>query len=258
MLTFKTTNVLFLGVLAIVMGIHAFYAPVHWLFFVLMGLIYSLTVFYGSAFIQSGFHISAVCKGLTSEKIISITFDDGPNSEITPQILDVLKEENLKAAFFCIGRSIPGKEDILKRISAAGHILGNHSYSHAPLFDFYSSNRLSADLSGANGLIESATGLKPVYFRPPYGVTTPNLARAVRQNGFTAVGWNIRSLDTTAKSPSEVMARIRKRLKPGSIVLFHDTMPGTVQLLQKTIQLCKEQGYRIVPLDELTKIKPYA
>jgi peptidoglycan/xylan/chitin deacetylase (PgdA/CDA1 family) len=258
MLTFKTTTYVFLVAVIIAVSVHVFYTALSWICFAALLATYGLLVFYGSAFIHSGFHMPAVCEGRTPERIISLTFDDGPSSEITPQVLDVLKSEKLKAAFFCIGKSISGKEAILKRIVAEGHLVCNHSYSHAALFDFYSEGRFCEDLSKADLLIQNVTGLKPAYFRPPYGVTTPNLARAVAKQGYTTIGWSIRSLDTTGKSHSDVLERIRKGLKPGAILLFHDTMPGTVQLLLSTIQLCKEQGYRILPLDELIQTQPYA
>ena len=88
-------------------------------------------------------------------------------------------------------------------------------------------------------------------FRPPFGVTNPTIAKAVRQLGYTSIGWSIRTLDTQQSAPDKILARIRKRLKPGAIILLHDRMPGSDQIVKQILDLLKEQGYTVVRPDKL-------
>jgi peptidoglycan/xylan/chitin deacetylase (PgdA/CDA1 family) len=251
MLTYRNTNIVF-GLIGIgLLVIHLRFSHLHWYVPALFLLDYSLLLFYGSYHIESGFFLKAFCRKDTTSKVVSITFDDGPSETITPEVLDVLKGYGIKAGFFCIGKNIPGSEALLKRIHDEGHVIGNHSYSHDFWFDLNSARMMESDLLKTDTLITSITGKKPVYFRPPYGVTTPNLRKAVDRLNYTIVGWNIRTYDTVSDEPEHVIPRIEKQLLPGSILLFHDRMPGTVQLLRATLNYLKEKGYQVVPLDEL-------
>src|SRR5204863_8630054 len=136
-----------------------------------------------------------------------ITFDDGPH-ENTPTLLDILGRHQLQAAFFCIGKNISGRENIIRRASNEGHIIGNHSYSHDNLIDIWPLNKLVADVTLAENEIQKTTGKKCKLFRPPYGVTTPLIARLVKKNNYTVVGWNVRSYDTSIKDKEKLMKRI--------------------------------------------------
>ncbi len=258
MLNYRNTNRLFgtLGLALLVL--HLRYVPLSWAVPALFLLDYSLLQFYGSYFIDSGFYLKTICRASTNQKIVSITFDDGPVPEITPAVLDLLKEHRVKAAFFCIGKNIPGNEDLLKRMLDEGHVIGNHSFSHDFWFDLNTSKAMERDLLHTETLINAATGLKPIFFRPPYGVTTPHLAKAVNKLNYKTIGWNIRSLDTSTPDHERVLERIENGLCPGSILLFHDRMPETVQLLQRVLTLLEKKGYSVIPLDELIQLKAYA
>jgi peptidoglycan-N-acetylglucosamine deacetylase len=229
----------------------------HWGWYLLLVLAFLGLEFYGAAFIQSNFHTKAICRVNTNEKVIALSFDDGP-SDITLKMLQVLREKNVKATFFCIGNQIKGKEDILKKTLEDGHIIGNHSYSHGFLFDLKNTAGMVNDLELANTEFKRVIDKVPVFFRPPYGVTTPALARAVTKLKYQVIGWNIRSLDTKLKDPSLVLKRIKQRLVPGSIILLHDTMEGTEQVLRDLLMYLKEQNYQVRPLDELIKKQAYA
>jgi peptidoglycan/xylan/chitin deacetylase (PgdA/CDA1 family) len=251
MLNFRNTNIVF-GLIAIgLLVIHLGFAHLSWYVPALFLVDYSLLLFYGSYQIESGFFLKAFCRKDTTANVVSITFDDGPSKEITPAVLDVLREYNIKAGFFCIGKNIPGNEPLLKRMQEEGHVIGNHSFSHDFWFDLNTTRKMAADLLKTDVLISSVTGKKPLYFRPPYGVTTPSLRKAVDLLQYTAVGWNIRTYDTVSDDPAQVLPRIEKQLTPGSVLLFHDRMPGTVRLLRASLDYLNKQGYRVVPLDEL-------
>ncbi len=257
MLNFRNINVLFLILLGICTWAQLKHG-LHWSIYILLFIIYSLVVFYGCYYIGSNFFMKVVCSADTDKKEIAISFDDGPAVNYTPEILDVLKKEDVKAAFFCIGNRIKGNELIMQRIKADGHLLGNHSYSHHFWFDMFSSGKMLEDLRMMDAAMESATGLRPKLFRPPYGVTNPNLKKAVERGGYIPVGWNVRSLDTVIKDGNKLFDKINAGLKPGAIFLFHDTSKTTLEVLPKFLQEVKKKGYRVVPLDKLLHLPAYA
>lgn len=230
---------------------------IDWWWYTLLFAAFLAIEFYGTAYIQSGFHVPAFCSGKTEEKIIALTFDDGPNAN-TLKILEVLEKHNTKASFFCIGKNIAGNEAILKRTFDSGHLIGNHSFSHDFLYDLKTAAAFETDMQQVDAVIESVIGKKPLYFRPPYGVTTPGIAKAVKKFKYHVIGWNIRSLDTKGERAETVVQRIEKKLKPGSIVLLHDTVTGTEIVIDKLLGLLKEKNYKVVPLNELIQKPAYA
>ena len=243
--------------LALLIGLHVKYGiPVY--LFPLLFVIYSLIVFYGCYYIGSNFFIKVVCSADTDKKEIAISFDDGPVTNFTPQILQLLKEENIKAAFFCIGNRIPGNEKIVKQLQDDGHIIGNHSYSHHFWFDMFSSKKMLEDMQLMDQTMKAITGLQPRLFRPPYGVTNPNLKKAIINGNYTPVGWSVRSMDTVIKNETKLLHKIKAGLKPGAVFLFHDTSNTTLQVLPLFFKEVKNQGYHIVPLDKLLHLSPYA
>jgi len=256
MLTHRTIVVLF----AVLLGTLIFFDntyTIHWSSYLLLILVFSGIEFYGAYFIHSGFHLKAICSVETQDKIIALSFDDGPAAQ-TEKILDVLEEFDAKATFFCIGSRIQGKESILKKINSKGHLIGNHSYSHDFLFDLKNTRTFIKDLELCNAQIRDAIGKTPVFFRPPYGVSTPGLARAVKKMNFDVIGWNIRSLDTSIKDKQKVFSRIKERLQPGSILLMHDTVAGMEFVLKDLLIYLKEQNYKVMPLDQLIQKQAYA
>lgn len=257
MLNFRNTNIFFSILLAILIAVHI-NSGMPWYAYLLLFIVYSLIVFYGCYYVGSNFFIKVVCAADTDKKVIAISFDDGPALNYTPQILQLLNYHEIKASFFCIGNRIIGNEAVLKQIVEDGHIIGNHSYSHHFWFDMYSSGKMLADLKHMDQATEAVTGLRPKLFRPPYGVTNPNLAKAIRKGNYTAVGWNVRSLDTVIKDEAELLRRVSKGIKPGAVFLFHDTSKTTLNVLPEFIKEVKKQGYDIVPLDKLLHLSPYA
>jgi peptidoglycan-N-acetylglucosamine deacetylase len=229
----------------------------HWGWFFVFVLCFLLVEFYGAAYINSGYHLKALCKAETNEKVIALTFDDGPDNQ-TENILAMLRQNDVKATFFCIGHKIETKQDILRKIDKEGHTIGNHSYSHDFLFDLKNTNQFMEDLEMASQKIENTIGKKPVLFRPPYGVTTPGLARTVKKLGYITIGWNIRSLDTKIKDKQKLFERIKKRIKPGSILLMHDTIGGTEIVLQEVLDYLKTNNYKVVELHKMLNVKNYA
>ncbi|RYY64838.1 MAG: polysaccharide deacetylase family protein [Chitinophagaceae bacterium] len=256
MLTFKNTT-LFFGLMLIALIAVDIYFHVSWVVYFTMILLYSLLLFYGSAYVASGFYMKVISRGATGLNQIAISFDDGPADQFTGKILDLLAEQDVPAAFFCIGKNIEGREEIIRRLVSSGHIIGNHSYGHHFWFDMYGATKMTADLQQMSKAVQDVTGLRPRLFRPPYGVTNPNLAKAVRDTDLVAVGWNIRSMDTVIKDPEKLLVKVRKAVKPGAIILFHDTSEATFLMLKAFIEGVREQGYELVRLDKLINTAPY-
>lgn len=208
-------------------------------------------LFYASYSIQAGIYLKSFCHKKTAEKVVAVTFDDGPDAHRTPAVLDVLDDYGVKACFFCIGEKVEGHEELLRDIVRRGHLVGNHSYSHSPLLPCYSLSKLKKDFLSCQLALERVT-LQPLrLFRPPFGVTNPTVAKAVRALGYISIGWDVRSLDTCISDEQRVMQRIRKRLRPGSIILLHDRLPGSARLLRLLLDYLEQEGYRVVRLDSM-------
>jgi len=212
---------------------------------------------YGAFSIRSGLFLKALCYEQTNEKKIALTFDDGPHPEITPILLNLLKKYNVKAGFFCIGKMVENSPDILRRTDSEGHLIGNHTYSHAHLIDFYSTNKIKEELYKTENLIKNIIQKKTKLFRPPYGVTNPAISNAVRDLGYITIGWNIRSLDTVIKDEKKIIARVIRQLKPGAIVLLHEKDMKVIEVVKQLLAFAAANGIQIVRPDELLTIKAY-
>lgn len=215
------------------------------------------SIVYGSATIEANFFVPAKCGIDTTKRQIALTFDDGPVTSITPKVLDVLKAYNVQACFFCIGSRIVGNEQLLQRIAAEGHLIGNHSFSHAYGFDFYPAAKVIADLQKTEQLIQQVIGKKTKLFRPPYGVTNPPIQKAVEKLGYEVIGWRVRSLDTAIKNEQQVVKRVVDRMLPGDVILLHDSHERIVPILKNILDYAKQNGYECIRLDKLLNIKAY-
>lgn len=255
MLNYRNINLFFLSFLLVLVALFIFTAVKWWWFLVVLGIRFVILVI-GSSFISLNFHLKAYCNNpLENEKKMALTFDDGPN-EMTLELLKVLKKYDAKATFFCIGKNIEKHPEIVRQIVAEGHIIGNHSYSHSPFFDFYKKNRLIEEIQKTDDLIEKNSGKKTILFRPPYGVTNPSIKKAIEVTKHKVIGWNIRSMDGILKNEKIIFARIKKRIVPGGIVLLHDTA-HSVTILVRLMQYLDENNYKVVSIDNLLKIKVY-
>lgn len=216
-----------------------------------IALLLAAFLVYASYNIRSNIYLKVFSKHKTTEKIVAITFDDGPDPVQTPRVLQVLKQQQVPACFFCIGQKVKGNEQLIRQIIAEGHLIGNHSFTHANAFPLYSRSRMEKDLQACQTALEEATSQKIDLFRPPFGVTNPTIAQVCKRLGYTPIGWNIRTLDTQQPSAEKVLRRIKKKLCPGSIILLHDRMPDSDLLLTAVLNYIKEQGYTVVRLDKM-------
>lgn len=204
---------------------------------------------FGSYSIRYSFYLPSYCKLDTSESVLSLTFDDTlATPRQTCQILDILKQHDIRATFFVIGKYIPGNEDLLRRIHAEGHLIGNHSFCHTVAFTYMSSERVVEDLKAWEELLEAAGVPNDKLFRPPFGVTNPSIARAVKVLGYKAIGWNVRSFDTKYKSYEPCLKVLLPKLGAGDIVLLHDSLLFSHKLLEALLYHIKNKGFEVKDL----------
>ncbi|OIP05385.1 MAG: hypothetical protein AUJ97_00965 [Bacteroidetes bacterium CG2_30_32_10] len=256
MLRYKVTLTIFL-VLLITVGLLNYLFSISLLYLLIPIVLYISTLIIASFVVNSQFYVHTICAKANTNNEIAITFDDGPNKEITPKILDILHKNNVLATFFCVGKRVIENKDVLLQIHQAGHLIGNHTYSHSKWFDLFSARKMANEFDNTNKSIFQIIGTKPVYFRPPYGVTNPTMKRPLRNFNFISIGWSLRSLDTVIKSKENVIERVVKKVKSGDIILFHDTVPHTPQIIDVFITTVISKGFKIVRIDDLINKKAY-
>ena len=154
---------------------------------------------------------------------VALTFDDGPDPEVTPLLLDTLKARGARATFFTIGRHLARHRGIAERALRDGHELGNHSWQHDRMQNFYGTRAQATDIDRSMQLIREVSGSDalPLY-RPPIGLKSPALARAAHERGLRVIAWSLHSRDTMLRDPQRIAARLLKRVQAGDIILMHD------------------------------------
>ncbi len=252
----QVVNIAFALVLLILMTVHYFYIEISVFIYLGVVAVHSLLVFSGSYFMGFNFYFKSYNIGDKKQKQIAITYDDGPNYDITPLLLNILKEENVKATFFCIGENVEKHPEILKSINNDGHIIGTHTYTHTSGFGFNKSMNLLEEITSSKEIVKKNIGKKPLFFRPPFGVTNPRLRDAVKKSGVYSIGWSLRSYDTV-KDENKILRRIFKKLKSGDIILFHDNDLKILNVTKQLIDHANKNGFKIVSLEEMLKIKAY-
>jgi peptidoglycan/xylan/chitin deacetylase (PgdA/CDA1 family) len=196
---------------------------------------------------------------------VALSFDDGPDAEYTGQILDILQAHQVSAAFFVIGRYAETNQDLITRIQAEGHVIGNHSYSHSHLGSFRYTRYWEHELARTDQVVHSAIGLRPTLIRPPMGLRNPLMMKAFRRGGYTTVTWSCRGLDGVTTTAKKILDRLSKRVEAGSIIVLHDgTDPfgkrdphSTIEALPRIIADVRSQGLEFVRLDKLIDVVPY-
>jgi len=163
--------------------------------------------------------LSAAARGA-----VALTFDDGPDPAVTPRVLDILEAHRARATFFCIARRVREHASLAREIIARGHDVENHSFAHSSLLGLHGVRRLVREIGAAQAAIADATGVVPLYYRPPFGVRTPFTEPALAHHGLHCVGWNVRSYDTVDTDGARVAQRVLRQMQAGSIVLLHDAV----------------------------------
>lgn len=151
---------------------------------------------------------------------MALTFDDGPDVTFTPKILDILKQNNVKATFFVLGKCAKAHPKIIKRIVREGHAIGNHSWDH-PNLNKLCDKDIYSEIQRTDNTLFYLLGYHPSMVRPPYGNANLRVIKEIRKMGYKIIDWSIDTRDWSGIPPSQITLKIRSRLQPGSIILLH-------------------------------------
>lgn len=229
----------------------------NWLWCLVPVGLFVANLVYGTFDIRANYHLKSINSGDLKSNKIALTFDDGP-TEFTPDVLDILKKHGTRATFFCIGNRLNKSKEIVQRAFEEGHTFGNHSYVHSQTFDFASTSKVVGEIEQTNALLKSITGHPPRWFRPPFGVTNPNIRKALVRTEMQSIGWTNRSLDTLNHPPEKVVSRVMRKLQGGDIILFHDSHDRISPILEQFLDEVSQTDFQIVPLEELIDEKSYS
>jgi peptidoglycan/xylan/chitin deacetylase (PgdA/CDA1 family) len=204
---------------------------------------------------QNSFLGPCTSRGPTHRDNFALTFDDGPEPECTPALLDLLARYQAKATFFLVGEHVEQHPGIARRIHDEGHQIGNHSYVHRPWLTIAFAGPLRRDLQRCQEAILTATNVRPGWFRAPYGIRTHATQPTAQRLGMQVAGWSTGGLDTLRHwSTDSIVGRICRRLQPGAIVLLHDRGPRparTLEITERVLDQATRRGLRAVTLDHL-------
>lgn len=215
-----------------------------------------VVVYYATCAMRSQWLGPSVWRGRNDTAGVALTFDDGPSTD-TERILDILEHHDLKATFFMLGRQVESMPQTARRVVAAGHEVGNHSYSH-PSFLFSGAGETHEQIERAQQIIENVLGSAPRIARPPYGARTPSYFAAAQKLGLRTVLWSVSGFDWKQTDPTKIARRVLGRATPGSIIVLHDAdsdlkanRGATVKAVELIIDGLQERGLKVVPLSQL-------
>ena len=187
----------------------------------------------------------------TREPVVALTFDDGPHATLTPRLLDVLKAYGVHATFFVVGMNVEQNPEVLRRIAAEGHEVGNHSWSHPNLAKL-PEEAWRAQLQETHDLIRRTVGQEPRFMRPPYGDLTPAQAGLIAAGfGYRVILWSVDPDDWKEPSRPVLLHRVLAGAGPGAIILLHDIHAPTVAAVPALIESLQRRGLRCVTVSEL-------
>jgi peptidoglycan/xylan/chitin deacetylase (PgdA/CDA1 family) len=196
--------------------------------------------------------------GIRGSKQIALTFDDGPNDPHTLKLLEVLAKHNARATFFMIGNYVQQRPDIARAVAQAGHVLGNHTFTH-PLLMFKSATETRSQLLDCQHALEDAIGKHSNLFRPPFGGRRPATLRGARELGLQTVMWNVTGYDWNAPPAAVIEKKVARQMQGGDVILLHDgghramgTDRGqTVIATENLIRRYRDLGYEFVTIAKI-------
>jgi len=191
-------------------------------------------------------------------KRLALTYDDGPNDPHTQRLLEVLAKHNVQATFFLIGRYTKQHPDIAREIVQAGHVVGNHTFTH-PLLTFKSASEIRQELSACRSALQDAIGEHSNLFRPPFGGRRPAVLRIARELGLEPVMWNVTGYDWTAPPSAEIEQKVAKQIRGGDVILLHDgghrqmgaDRSQTVLATENLIKKYKAEAYEFLTIPQM-------
>lgn len=181
------------------------------------------------------------------EKVVALTFDDGPGYKTTMSLLNGLKERDVRATFFLLGEKIEERSEVIERMHEDGHLIGNHTYSHIQL-DAVNIACAKSEIDRTNEIIREITGEKPGYIRPPYGCWNDELERQI---DMQAVLWTVDTCDWNTRNARKIVDYVVNEVESGDIILMHDIYDTSVAAALEIVDVLKNRGYVFVTVDEL-------
>lgn len=191
--------------------------------------------------------VPAVSDKVQEAKKVALTFDDGPHQKYTKLLLDGLRERNVKATFFLIGKSIEGKEELVEQMKEDGHLIGNHTYTHIQLGKV-GTDDACAEIWKTNTAIYDITEEIPCFIRPPFGEWNEELSCAV---DMSVVLWDIDPQDWKYKDTERIRDYVVKNVSDGDIILLHDVYKTSVEAALQIVDILSEEGYEFVTVEEI-------
>ena len=202
---------------------------------------------WASASIRSGVYLRSLCRGDGPERAVCLTFDDGPDPQRTPKLLDLLKCHGLQATFFLIGEKAQAHPELVQRMVEEGHTIGNHTWSHVDVTKM-SDKQACEEITKTSELVRSIVGYDTEYIRPPFGAWNKNLECGF---GMFPVLWTIDPLDWKTENADQIVEKVMSEAKENAIILLHDRYEASVEAALRIVDLLKEQGYTFVTADKL-------
>ena len=200
--------------------------------------------------LEHGLRFSRILEGDPRKKEIALTFDDGPHPGYTPQLLAVLKRYNVKATFFVVGEQAEKNPELIRDEIAAGDSVGNHTYDHVSLVKI-PQDYVSTEIKACGEVLDSITDKTPHLFRPPGGVYDPRIAETAEALGYTTVLWTDDPGDYASPGTDVILSRTLDKASPGGIILLHDGIQQTIDVLPQIIQTLRNRGYKFVTVDQM-------
>ncbi|MBQ7340557.1 MAG: delta-lactam-biosynthetic de-N-acetylase [Oscillospiraceae bacterium] len=201
------------------------------------------------------YNLNAAYLGDASQKVIYLTFDAGYENGCTEKILDVLKEHNVKAAFFLVGNYIEKNPDLVRRMVDEGHIVGNHTMHHPDMSKLSDKAAFQKELTDLEELFRSVTGKEmPKYYRPPQGVYSQKNLEMAQEMGYKTVFWSLAYADwnnDAQPTREQAFSKLLPRIHNGAVVLLHSTSRTNAEILNELLTKWEDMGYRFASLDEL-------
>ena len=193
----------------------------------------------------------------TAERVLAISFDDGPHPAYTPAILNLLERHGIRATFFLIGRYVSKHQRLAQRITAGNHEIGNHTFNHR-ILPFLSDAMVRQEIDQAEAVIRRTTGKRPRLIRPPMGLFTKRTVDTIEACGYGTVIGDVYPRDPHLPGQKKILERVMTRVRPGSIIILHDggntkhvDRSQTVWAVQRIIERLRQEGYRFLTISEL-------
>lgn len=214
-----------------------------------LSVVFLLILSFGILFLKFQYFLPAINR-LPTQRVL-LTFDDGPNPQTTPQILEILSQNKLHAVFFVIGKKAEQHPELVQAILAGGHVIGNHTYAHSNFFSLQWQSTVERDIAQCDAVVKEIALRTPELFRPPIGYTNPRIARALRKMKKQTIGWRLRSYDSVLKNPEKLLKRLTRSVRPGDIILLHDNLPQTANCLSDFIRAATKNGIIFASMEDI-------